>query len=88
MEKVIIVDEALSTKIEALQYEVESRKEIIAQMVGGSLVVKNDQFNRYHDEYKQFFIEYNRAKQELIDAYNLQNYTWNLDFKTRQLTIE
>lgn len=88
MKNVIIVDEALTAKIEALQYEVESRKDIIAQILSGSLTVKGDHFKRYHEEYQQFFIDYNKAKQELIDAYNLQDKAWNLDFRSRQLTIE
>jgi hypothetical protein len=85
----IIVDEVLTNKIEALQYEVESRKDIIVQVLAGVIAIKGDQFKNYQEEYKQFYIDYNKAKQEMLDKYNIpNNATWNLSFATRELTME
>lgn len=87
MAKIIVRDE-LCNKIEALQYEVESRKDVIAQIVAGSLVMKKESFDAYQNEYKQFFIQYNKAKQEMLDEYNVSNDTmWSLDFNSKELTI-
>ena len=83
----IIVDEALCLKIEGLQYEVESRKDIITQILTGGIHIQGDLFAAYQEEYKQFFIAYNKAKQELIDLYNIDTKNWNLDFRSRELTI-
>lgn len=85
----IIVDEALCLKIEALQYEVESRKDVIAQILSGGFSINGTQFAQYQEEYKNFFIQYNKAKQELVNTYNIgENKSWNLNFGTRELTIE
>lgn len=87
MAKIIIRDE-LCNKIEALQYEVESRKDVIAQIVAGSLVMKKESFDAYQNEYKQFFIQYNKAKQEMLDEYNVSNDAmWSLDFNSKELTV-
>ncbi len=85
----IIIDETLCNKIEGLQYEVESRKDIITQILAGNFTVRGELFNQYQQEYKQFFIDYNKAKQEMLLQYDVgNNVVWNLDFRTRTLTIE
>ena len=44
-------------------------------------------FKAYQDEYKECFIAYNKAKQEMLDKYEVPaNSTWNLDFASRELT--
>ena len=86
--KTVIVDESICKKIEALQYEVESRKEIITYILTGSFSSQSDQFKQYQDEYKQYFIKYNKAKQEMVEQYQIPNSaTWNLDFRSCVLTI-
>ena len=62
MKKTIIIDNELCAKIEALQYEVECRKDIIVQVLAGVVSIKGEQFKAYQDEYKQYFIDYNKAK--------------------------
>lgn len=86
------MDEEITNKLEALNYEVNSRKEIIAFMLGSDYV-NSDAFVKYQDEYQKFFIEYQTAKQVLEDTYvrplleDGQTVTWNLDFTTGELTI-
>lgn len=89
MAKIIVVDEDLTLKIETLQYEVESRKDIMVQFLAGTISIKSEAFNAYQEEYKKYFIEYNRAKQEMLDRYGVPNdASWNLSFATRELTVE
>lgn len=86
--KTVIIDEKLCTKIEALQYEVESRKDIIVQTLAGMVSVSGDLFKQYQDEYKDYYIQYNKAKQEMLDTYGVSgNVIWNLDFRTRELAV-
>ena len=87
--KKITVDKKYVSKIEALQYEVESRKDVIAQILGNGFRVAGDTFSKYQDEYRDFFIQYNKAKQEMLDAYGVDSKTaWNLEFTSCELTVE
>lgn len=87
--KTIIVDTAICEKIEALQYEVESRKDIITQVLAGMVHIVGDLFDKYQAEYRKYFIAYNKAKQDMLDAYSIDNTSnWNLDFRTHELTIK
>ncbi len=87
MKKTVIVNEELCTKIESLQYEVESRKEIIAQVVSSMIYTNGNLFEQYQEEYRKFYIEFNQAKAEMLRTYGISDDTpWNLDFATRELT--
>lgn len=82
----IIIDEELCTKIEMLQYEVNSRKEIITMYLNMG-TAKTDSFEEYQKEYTTCYTEYNKAKQEMLNIYKVPAKTnWNLDFATRELT--
>jgi hypothetical protein len=84
----IIIDEELCTKIEMLQYEVFSRKEVITTYLNTSNNASNDLFKAYQNEYKEYFTQYNKAKQEMTTKYGVPTgKAWNLDFATRELTI-
>lgn len=83
----IIVNKEIVEKIEVLQYEVESRKDIISQMLANGMNTSGDAFKRYHDEYQEYFIMFNKAKQEMLDIYKVpKNTSWNLDFSSYELT--
>lgn len=85
----IIINDELCNHIEALQYEVESRKDVIVNVLAGAIHVSGDLFEKYQDEYRKFFIEYNKAKQDMLDEYKVPaNVGWNLDFRTKELVLE
>lgn len=87
----IIIDKIICENIEALQYEVESRKDVIIQALSGSVKMKSEMFDRYHKEYQEFFKKYNQAKSEMVKKY-LPNEdgkkSWSLDFNSCELTVE
>ena len=86
---IIIVEKELVEKIEALQYEVESRKDVISQILTNGFKVSGDTFNKYQEEYRNYFIQYNRAKQEMLDIYKIaKGAAWSLSFATCELTVE
>jgi hypothetical protein len=85
----INVEKTLVEKIEALQYEVESRKDIISQILANGFKVAGDAFAKYQAEYKEYFIQYNKAKREMLDFYGVKSSSsWNLDFASCVLTVE
>lgn len=92
MIKVKVDNNDLVSKIEALQYEVESRKDLIAFAMTRDDLTDSPSFKQYQEEYRDFFIQYNVAKNLLEKQYvypkcpNAKR--WNLDFETHELTIE
>lgn len=86
----IRIVEELKNKIEALQYEVEARKDLITYMVSNGIDCNSSTFQKYEKEYRDYFVAYNKAKQEMIDTYlNGMNYkSWTLDFHTAILHVE
>ena len=88
---IIKIDSNICKNIEALQYEVESRKDVIVAVLSGIVSMKSDKFNDYHTEYQNYFIKYNKAKQDMINQYvepSFKNKPWNLTFDTCELLIE
>lgn len=81
-----IVPEELCSYIEALQYEVNARKDLCAFMIDHSMM-DSPQFERYHKEYIECNIKYNAAKDQLTKMFNVKG-PWNLEFETRELTYE
>ena len=88
----VTVDEELANYIEGLQYETESRKDLLAFMIGNGYDTNSEAFKAYEKEFQEQFIQYNQAKSELEQKYvypvtNGVRVNWNLDFGTRELTI-
>lgn len=84
---VVKIDETLCRRIEALQFETNARKDLLAFMMDGR-TNNSDQFEKYHEEYVQFHIEYEKAKQELQDKYVPAGMKrWELDFATAEVKI-
>lgn len=92
MTKKIIISEEISNNLERLQYEVESRKQILAYIINKDVDFLNQFFNKYYDEYIYFFIEYNLMKNDFEKKY-LKNIIdknfikWSLDFNTREVVV-
>ncbi len=89
MKKSIIVNKELCEKIEALQYEVESRKEVISQVISTMTNTSSSLFAQYQEEFQKYYIEFNKAKAEMLRTYGVKdNVYWNLDFATCELIYE
>lgn len=83
----IIVDEEICNHIQTLQLEVESRKEIISQVLSSMIRINGSLFKSYQDEYHEIFVKYNLAKDEMLKKYNIPDKAnWKLDFSTCELT--
>ena len=93
MTKTITIPENVRNDIQALQYEVESRKNLLTFMMQNGTDIDSDNFVKYHTKYQEFFNKYEHAKQAMQDTYlqpqvegKLIN--WNLDFATCEVTCE
>jgi hypothetical protein len=87
-----IENQELINLIEKLHYEVNSRKDLIAYMLNNNMRTDTEAYEKYNREYREFYIQYNEAKNKLEEIYvrtAVENpINWNLDFETSEVTIE
>lgn len=81
----IRIPENVNNHIQAMQFEVESRKDLLAHMINSGVNITSDTFKAYEKEYQEFFVKYNLAKDEmqsthLVPAVDGKLISWNLDF--------
>lgn len=81
------IPEDVRDDIQALQFEVESRKDLLAHMINTGVDTTSDGFKRYEKEYQEFFVKYNIAKEDMQNkilkpAIQGTLLSWNLDFST------
>lgn len=87
----IQVPHQLSTYIESLGYEVEARKSLITFAMEKGLT-ETEAFKVYHNEYREFFMKFEIAKQDLYDKYirekwDGKNVEWHLHYSTAIIEI-
>lgn len=58
----------LSNYLESLHYEANCRSALLTYLIKQD-VANNDSFKAYNDEYREYFMKYEIAKQELYDTY-------------------
>lgn len=85
---VVRIDADLCKKIETLQFETRARQDLLSFMLDGRATTNSEQFQKYHDEYTQFFYEYEKAKEELQNTYVPEgSKRWELDFAACEVKI-
>lgn len=86
-----IENEEFVNLIEALHYEVNSRKDLIAYMLNSNMRTDTEAYEKYNREYREFYVQYNEAKNKLEEMYVRtaveDPINWNLDFSTGEITI-
>lgn len=89
---VIIIPESVSDGIEALQYELNARKDLTAFCIERGIDIKSEAFQRYHRELVEFTAQYELAKKDMEETYITPafgpNTKWRLDFTTHAVTVE
>lgn len=94
MEKVIEqiqIPMSVSAYLESLSYEVEARKSLITFAMGKGMG-ETEAFQKYHDEYREFFMKFEVAKQDMYDTYikdkwDGKNVNWRLHYNTGVVDI-
>ncbi len=89
----IKVDEQDKNYVESLDYELTSRKDIIAYMLSNNMNTNTDAFRSYQKEAVQFEVQYREAKRIIEEKYVLPNIgdhmvNWRLDYTTSELNVE
>lgn len=84
------VNEEIVRKIELLQFEYESKKDILSYMIYNDYP-QNDAFKRYQEDFMKCFTEYNLAKENLQKTVIEPKVKgklneWNLEFDTCEVT--
>lgn len=90
--EITIENQEIVDLVESLQYEVESRKEIISFMIEKTLQ-NTENFESYQNEYREYFVQLSVAKNTLEQmikaAYpEINILTWNLEFSTKKITVD
>ena len=85
MKKTVIIPEEIRNKIQALQYEVESRKDLLTYMAANGTDIHSEAFTSYHQDYQDFYVQYQAAKDELQNTILAPTVPgklnhWDLDF--------
>jgi len=83
-----IVPAELCDYVEGLQYEMESRKDLLAFMIGRDIM--SESFNKYHEEYLEYYSQFQAAKNFIANSYCTEDniVSWNLNYNLQTLEIE
>lgn len=87
------VNQETVNMIQALHYEVATRKEIINFILSQpNISLNKDLFDQYHKELVEFTAKYDTAKNELQkacipEALRKHQINWNLDFTDNELVV-
>lgn len=93
MKKTVKIPEELRDYIEALHYDVKSRQDLLSFVIEKGLDSNTESFAKYHNEYKEFFVMYEEAKEDLERTYikpllgENQRADWELNFSESELVI-
>ena len=93
--KVFEVPDNLVNAVEAYQYEVNARLNVISYMLSNNMNLNTDSFRTYQDQLVEFEEKYELAKLEVehavvtsfLNENGIRNANWNLDFTEKRLTI-
>ena len=88
----VTIPEDIRDTIQALQFEVESRKDLLAHMISTGIDLTSDTFKSYEKEYQEYFVKYNLAKEDMQNnclkpAVDGKLINWNLDFASCEVTL-
>ena len=86
-----IPKEATDT-MQRLSIEVEARASLINRFFASGQDVNHEVFQKYHDEYVEYFSQYEVAKHMIEEKYipeehRSKNTTWELNFWDSKLTV-
>lgn len=94
----IEIKSEITEYLERLSYEIASRTDIITTLIenhkndNDASVLESKAFKVYSEQLASVKTEFELAKREFEDTcvpevFKVHNYEWNLDYKTRTLTI-
>ena len=94
MEKKIIISEEDRDFIQRLDIEMSARQNIISFMLSSGMNTDTEQFKNYQNEYNEYFLQFDKAKREIVEkkyiekeAKNLVGLPWVLNYSSREIVI-
>lgn len=94
MKTITIENQEVINHLEALGYESNARKDLLAYLVQTGVSLSDPSFQAYHKEFEEAFARYELAKSEFEKQYvrplapDGRTLSWNLDFASRELTVQ
>lgn len=88
---VINIPAELSVYLESLNYELDARMSLLSFAMGKGMG-ETEAFKKYHNEYCEFFMKFEVAKQDMYDSYiaakwDGKNVEWRLNYSTAEIEI-
>lgn len=88
----IKIDETLKNLAEAYDYEYSTRRDTITFMLTNNMDITTDSFKAYQKEMNEFYVKFNKVKDEIQNQYVLpiigdKKVSWTLNYETGLLTI-
>lgn len=83
----------LNDKLERAYQDLLARQSIITYMMNSTSFnnIENENYKKYHQEYVEKFIEYDKIRNKVGKYYDLVKYGsnayWSIDFSTRTITV-
>ena len=92
MKTFMVKERELIDYIESLGFEVEARRALIEAMLRQGADITGESFRKYHDEYREFFVQFEAAKKEFEQKFVLPQakdglLNWTLDYQTGEVTL-
>jgi len=96
MRYTIKIEENLLNYLEALMYECDRTKEIVAYMLGNNYDVSSKAFQQWDKDNQKAYIKFAHAKDKvtneiiphLLPAVKDKAFTWNADFYGKQVIVD
>ena len=90
MENKIVIPVKFRDLLEGLHYEKNSRINLLNFMIMHDMK-KDPMFEKVHEEYTEFYIQFEEAKKKLEEMYLKPNSInikgWKLDFKSMEVSV-
>lgn len=92
MKTFMVKERELINYIESLGFEVEARRALIEAILRQGGDITGESFRKYHDEYREFFVQFEAAKKEFEQKFVLPQakdglLNWTLDYQTGEVTL-
>ena len=91
--KAVSIDKEACAKLERLHYEYNSYLEVEKGYLDGHMLdesgdaIGSPVYAAYHEKTVAALKAYEEAKADLVEKYGLGSASWNLDFKTGEVTV-
>ena len=92
MKTFMVKERELIDYIESLGFEVEARRALIEAMLRQGADITGESFRKYHDEYREFFVQFETEKKEFEQKFVLPRakeglLNWTLDYQTGEVAL-